>query len=133
MCQCCVNLKSDEEEKDCISAPFNKEIRFIFQGFETDTDNCQGFRDATRSLIVDNILRNMNFNPQENGEDESIIDTAKQILSGLKSSVDPSDASSYMKMFVAKKLNLEKDEQNTLLYPGLPYMLGYFNLFHDMN
>jgi hypothetical protein len=132
-----MTLTSDEDdEHDYISAPFKKDVRFIFKGFEADIDKCQGFRDATRSLIVDHILRNMNFNPEENGEDDNVIDTAKKLTSGIKDSIDASDATTYMKQFVARKLNLEEDEQSTLLYPGLSYMLDkeYFNeafILHD--
>jgi hypothetical protein len=142
-CRCLRSLKrwlkitSRKDEYDYLSAPFEADIRFIFQNFEVEIKNCKGFRNPIRSLIVDNILRNMNFDPKSSNDFEiSDKNRLKNIPMPLIQTRDPSlNLLSQLKNKLREKkliygnINDDNEEENNILYPGLPYMLdkGYFN------
>ena len=124
-----MKITSLKDKYDYLSAPFEADIRFIFQGFEVETKDSKGFRNPLRSLITDNILRNMNFDPKSSNEvglenlPRPVVPSRNpDILSELKNKLKEN------KVFKDRNWD-NNEEKNTILYPGLPYMLqkDYFN------
>lgn len=66
------------EEIDYVSAPFEADIRFIFKGFEKEISKCKGFANSVRCLLVDSILKTMNFDiyDEDLAEGESTEETS---------------------------------------------------------
>lgn len=66
-CDCLKRLKSfmstpvKREDIDYVSAPFQADIRFIFKGFEKEILKCNGFSSTLRCLLVDSLLKTINF------------------------------------------------------------------------
>ena len=54
-------MSSRKGGNNYVSAPFQTDISFIFQGFDVEIENCEGFKNSIRCLLVDNILKTMNF------------------------------------------------------------------------
>jgi hypothetical protein len=110
-----------------VSAPFQSDIKFIFEGFEVVLDKSKGFRNTTRSFLANNILQNMDFKPEEksryyqlkkekneDGESTDFVSPISQVK---------------QRMLSLKKELLEFDDEYVMTYPGLPYLLDrkYFD------
>ena len=135
----CFKIASKKEGVDYVSAAFQTDIRFIFAGFEQDLKKCKGFTSPIRSLLVDNILKNMSFDVFNENEEESLKDTlrnrmlaseAAERMVGTLSGKNKNDVMAT----VAQKLNLRrgtdgafeesaKVSKKLLTFSGLPYML----------
>ncbi len=126
-------FKQKEKNEGFVCAPFEADIKFIFEDFEVDTEKCKGFNNKTRSLLVDNILKTMNFDPSS-----SII--VVNVLAGLfkgfnAQSIETSTNSNFLSKVTQKlllkniTLGLDKSGNNSIAFAGLPYMLEnkYFN------
>ncbi len=153
---CCGCLKpvrqwlnqSSSGHQDFLTAPFEIEIKFIFEDFEMENKDCKGFSNAIRSLLVDNILRNLSFDPQN---DQDIIPEVVLNNSVLKTLLAPNVTQPNSNVNILSKLKQklvekkivegivyddEDDNKDTILYSGLHYMLEneYFNdafILHD--
>ena len=101
------------------SAPFQTNIRFLFEGFNKDISKCKGFKISLRNLLVDNILKTMMFDTSSNFECVKPIDESEK---------------SYQERLKKPK----SDESSNSQEAGLPYMLEnkFFNdafLLHEEN
>lgn len=65
---------------DFVSAPFQTDIKFIYKGFENDIKKCKGFSNTLRCLLVDNILKNMNFDASTEEEEVNLKDELRDRL-----------------------------------------------------
>ena len=134
----CYDISSKKEKFKYASAPFQTDIKFIFEGFDVDIKNCTGFEKSTRSLLVHNILQKMIFD--ESNEDCNIGDNV--LISLLESVISKqtyagSEYDRKRSLIIDKKLKLQNLLQynddnyfnNELRYTALPYMLKnkYFN------
>lgn len=92
-----------KENKVC--APFAKDIRYIFQNFEEDITKSKGFTNTIRSLLVNNILENINMNFKIKSEENvnefiskdiieaGLIDTGADTVSCISSTMSLSSSS----------------------------------------
>ena len=130
-------MNPKKSSTDYISAPFEADIKFIFEGFEVETRNCKGFTNSVRSLLVDNILKNMNFNDSnenETNDEQPFKDTLRNAIQAMAfgQTANP--------MTLAAKRLMEKNgasiKKDLITFSGLPYMLEkkYFDeafILHD--
>lgn len=117
----------DSQQKKLPSAPFQVEIKYLFEGFEKETNKSEGFISTIRCLLTDSILQNLNF------ENDTSI-TAQFIKKiTLKEPTELNDdnplklfTEAYKKSKSADQVSRQK--QNNHFY-NLPYMLekGVFN------
>ena len=126
---------------DNVSASFQLDVKFVFECFDVDTNNSTGFKNTIRMHLVDNILKNMSFDPifdvDIDFNDKELTQENLKIYEDSR--LDESNIIHNLKeKLVEKKLirGYEKDEKNTILFSGLPYMLDkeYFNnafILHD--
>ncbi len=70
-------LEKSRPNESALYAPFQKDIRYIFQNFEEDFENSIGFTSSIRSLLVNNILNNLNFQTDLN---EKLSDRFSKII-----------------------------------------------------
>ena len=82
-----------------------------------------------RSFLVDNILNNMMFDPQNENEDND-DDMSKQLTKLVTNKVNNSDLVSKVRESLKEKYLItgSEFEESKSVYPGLPYMLGYLIL-----
>ena len=125
-------FRAKKSEKISISAPFEADIKFIFEGFHDEIEKCTIFSNSVRSLLVDNIFKNLRFDPQK--EDQIYEDDFEE---------DEDEPSTYRLLNImrisklTKKIllkNIElgfKNKQNNsiMIHAGLPFMLSkkYFD------
>ena len=143
-CKCYTKLKkyfkinSKKKENKSVSAPFQVDIKFLFEGFDVDIKNCEGFNKAIRSLLVDNILKTMHFSEssEEKGTGENfLISLLDSVIT--KQNKESSEIHRRNSSIIEKKLNFrnlldytdDDNLNNQIIYTALPYMLknGYFN------
>ena len=115
---------------DYASAPFETDIKFIFENFEAENRDCKGFKNSIRSLLVDNILRNMSF---EEADDEDDLDdgVARNPLPP-RPKIGNNHVSHLKYMLMEKNLIPGSNDDEIFSkarFSGLPYMLDkeYFN------
>ena len=108
-------------------APFEADIKFIFEGFEVETEKCNGFNNKMRSLLVDNILKTMPFNPSSPIGEVNILADLFKSFNAQK--IDASNNSNFLSKVTQKlllknmTLGLDKLGNNSMTFPGLPYMI----------
>ena len=129
----CFQFKKRGKEKAFICAPFQTDIKFIFEGFDVELEKCAGFNNNTRSLLVDNILKNMLFNPKSEQKFAFLTGLIKNsnYFQQIEKSSDSNVLSKVTQKLILKNmvLGLDKAGINSSIFPGLPYMLenSYFN------
>jgi hypothetical protein len=127
-------------EKVSICAPFETDIKFIFEGFNDEISKCSIFSNTVRSLLVDNILKNLRFDPQN---EEQIYDDDFEEDEEGESAVENKLSNIANKRFskLAQKMlhkNLGIGNNANMIHAGLPFMLDkkYFNdayILHEEN
>lgn len=140
------NGASRKPDYDALTAPFEIDINFIFENFDDKTEDCKGFSNAIRSLLVDNILRNMYFdskNDQKEIPDNILGNTVlKELLAPNNLQADSSSDifKKLRKKLVEKKMirgfTFDIQDDETFDCPGIHYMLDrkYFDdvfILHD--
>ena len=140
----CLKIPRQKVDQKKASAPFQADIKFIFEGFNLDIKKCKGFKNSIRSLLVDNILKNMKFDAstdddqvEENNVMQDIIDLAiddedsesyKERLAIVNQKIVKGNISQTVEKKNKNNENKEKDpnldnEFNSTTLSGLPYML----------
>lgn len=126
-CQCCVNVAPDEY--DYSSAPFEEDVKFLFRDFEIENSKCKGFSDATRSLLVDNILKNMMFDPKDDEDDDDDVPKLHKNIKPMRTNNTDLISRVQEKLIEKNLIPGNEDLDGKSIYSGLPYMLEkeYFN------
>ena len=133
----CLKLKPNQPDHDYVSAPFQTDIRFVFQGFEADDiKNCKGFKNSIRSMLVDNILKNMNFDETNNDNEDDDVNLKNFLRDVIESAATakraPQPQFNVLTTLATKLRNPNDDNvikqkaKHSILFSGLPYMLVYF-------
>ena len=132
-----LNQSSSGLKNDSFTAPFDIDIKFIFEDFEVENKNCKGFSNAIRSLLVDNILRNMSFDPKNDQEviPEVVLQNPvlKTLLAPAVEELNSNEnlLSKLKQKLIEKKIiegivcDDQEVDKDTILFPGLHYMLEY--------
>ncbi len=148
----CLKLKPNQPDHDYVSAPFQTDVRFVFQGFEADDiKKCKGFTNSIRSLLVDNILKNMIFDETNEDDDVTLKNVLKDVIeSAATTKIAHKPTEQKILSTLANKLietpkgirnpnidNFKRQKaKQSIFFSGLPYMLDkkYFDdafILHD--
>jgi hypothetical protein len=132
-----VQSLKENDKKMTASAQFQADIRFVFQGFEVDINDCEGFPSSQRNLLVHNILKTMTFSE---GNNESLVEREnilKTVIDSVVKREHKEGSDSYRKISSIKNrrntirnlLDFGEKDNNKALYSALPYMLkkNYFD------
>ena len=120
-----------------MSAPFQIDIKFLFEGFDFDIKNCKGFENPIRSMLVDNILKNMTFDTSSENQNHVYKDVLLNVIEtvAIKNKSLPYNVKKLVESFIPKTIakrseeDIEEDQPvKNVTYTGLSHMIekGYF-------